>query len=74
MAGRDYQRWIFFILAIKLGLILSHTLHYCFLTKKLVKKKVAKAVDVEMLKLNGNVETPPVVIRGRLEVPALPWG
>ena len=31
----------FVILAIKLGLILSHALHYCFLTKKLVKKKVA---------------------------------
>ena len=57
----------FVILAIKLGLILSHALQYCFHTKKLVKKKVAKAVNIEMLKL-----TPPVVIPGILEVLALP--
>ena len=32
----------FVVLAFKLWIILSHALHYCFLTKKLVKKKVAK--------------------------------
>ena len=59
----------FVILAIKLGLICSHAVHYFCLTKKLVKKKLTRAVNIEM----KNV-TPPVVIPipGVLQIPALP--
>ena len=53
-ASNDGQGWSwleigFIILAIKLGLICSHVVHYFCLTKKNLKKKLAHArVNIEM--------------------------
>ena len=57
----------FVVLAFKLGLIVTHGLHYCFVTTNLVKKKVAKFMELEMMKLTPK----PPVVSGTLEVPAL---
>ena len=60
--------WIeigFVVLALKLVLMVSHTVHYCVVTKKLVKRKV----DMEMMKTN-----PPAVASvagGELHIPPL---
>ena len=53
------------ILAIKLGLILTHGLHYCCVTKKLVAKKVARERAIFQL---GNLAKDSSV----LEILALP--
>ena len=58
----------FVVLALKLGLLISHGLHYFLLTKKLVKKKVVKAVDIAM----QNVAAPINNVPGALVIPALP--
>ena len=66
----ESQRWawievVCLILAIKLGLILTHGLHYCCVTKKLVAKKVACERAAFQL---GNLAKDSSV----LEIPALP--
>ena len=53
------------ILAVKLGLILTHGFHYCCVTKKIVKKKVAR--ERAMIEMSNVAKEPPV-----LEIPALP--
>ena len=53
------------ILAIKLGLIISHTLHYCCVTKRMVARKVAR--ERATFQLADVARDPPV-----LEIPALP--
>ena len=53
------------ILAIKLGFILTHGLHYCCVAKKLVAKKVARERATFQL---GNLARANSV----LEIPALP--
>ena len=55
------------VLAFKLGLIVTHGLHYCFVTKNLVKKRVAKFMELDMMKLTPK----PPFVSGTLEVPAL---
>ena len=57
----------FVVLVLKLGLIMTHGLHCCFVTKKLVKKRVAKSMELEMMKLTPK----PPVVSGTVEVPAL---
>ena len=57
----------FVVLVIKLGLIVTHGLHYCFVTKRLVKKRVTKSMELEMMKLTPK----PPVVSGTVEVPAL---
>ena len=57
----------FVVLAFKLGLIVTHGLHYCFVTRSLVKKKVAKSMELEMMKLTPK----PPLVSGTVEVPAL---
>ena len=57
----------FVVLALKLGLLISHAFHYFYLTKHLVKKKVVKAVDIAML----NVTPPANNVPGVLQEPAL---
>ena len=42
---------MFIVLALKLGFLISHAIHYIYLTKHIVKKKVAKAFDNEMLNI-----------------------
>ena len=58
----------FVVLALKLGLLISHAFHYFYLTKHLVKKKVARAVDIEMRNVTPQVNNVP----GVLQIPALP--
>ena len=58
----------FVVLALKIGLIIAHALHYFYLTKHLVKKKVTKAVDIAMI----NVKPPFNNVPGALQIPALP--
>ena len=58
----------FVILALKMGLLLSHAVHYFCLTKQLVKKKIVRAVEIEM----KNVNVTPQVVPGTLQIPALP--
>ena len=58
----------FVILALKMGLLLSHATHYFCLTKHLVKKKVVRAVEIEM----KNVTPPVNNVPGTLQIPALP--
>ena len=54
------------ILAVKLGLIISHGFHYFFMTKKIVIDKIAKErVNMEMS--NMATREPPA-----LQIPALP--
>ena len=45
----------------------GHAFHYLYLTKHLVKKKVARAVDIEM----RNVTPPVNNVPGVLVIPAL---
>ena len=47
----------FVVLALKMGLLLSHATHYFCLTKHLVKKKAVRVVEIEMK--NG---TPPLTM------------
>ena len=56
----------FVVLCFKFVLVMTHVLHYCFITKGLVRKKVTKNMEVEILKLSKN--PPPA---GGIEVPAL---
>ena len=56
----------FVVLCFKFVLVMTHVLHYCFITKGLVGKKVTKNMEVEMLRLSKN--TSPT---GGIEVPAL---
>ena len=58
----------FVVLALKLGLLLSHATHYFCLTKHLVKKKVVRAVKIKM----KNVTPPVNNVPGILKIPALP--
>ena len=60
----------FIILALKMGLFCSHALHYFCLTKKLVRKKLARAreLDVEMM----DVTLPVIPVPGVFQIPALP--
>ena len=58
----------FVVLALKMGLLLSHATHYFCLTKHLVKKKVVRAVEIEM----KNVTPPVNNVPGTLQIPALP--
>ena len=57
----------FVVLLLKLGLIVTHGLYYCFVTKKPVKKRVAKSMELEMMKLTPK----PPVVSGTVELPAL---
>ena len=67
----DGQGWtwvevVCVILAIKLGLIITHGIHYFFVTKKIVKYKVARErVNIKMS--NVAAREPPA-----LQIPALP--
>ena len=71
LGSTDGQGWSwleigFIILAIKLGLICSHVIHYFCLTKKIFKQKLARAgVNIEMK------DVAPVV-PAVLHTPALP--
>ena len=58
----------FVVLTLQLGLLISHGLHYFLLTKKLVKKKVVKAVDIAMQTVAAPIKNVP----GALVIPALP--
>ena len=58
----------FIILALKMGLMCTHAVHYFCLTKKLVKKKLTRAVEIEM----KNVNPPVIPVPGVLNIPALP--
>ena len=58
----------FVVLALKMGLLLSHATHYFCLTKHLVKKKIVRAVEIEM----KNVTPPVNNVPGTLQIPALP--
>ena len=58
----------FVVLALKMGLLLSHATHYFCLTKHLVKKKVVRAVKIKM----KNVTPPVNNVPGTLQIPALP--
>ena len=54
------------ILAVKLGLIITHGIHYFLVTKKIVKNKIARdIVNIEMS--NVAAKEPPA-----LQIPALP--
>ena len=71
----DTQGWSwleigFIILALKMGLFCSHTLHYFCLSKKLVRKKLSRdrVPDVEMM----DVIPPVISVPGVLQVPPLP--
>ena len=66
--GWSWLEIVFVVLALKLGILISHGLHYFLLTKKLVKKKVVKAVDIAM----QNVAPPINNVPGALVIPALP--
>ena len=67
----DGQGWtwvevVCVILAVKLGLIINHGIHYLFETKKIVKNKIARdIVNIEMS--NVAAKEPPA-----LQIPALP--
>ena len=71
LGSADGQQWSwleigFIILAIKLGLICRHGIHYFCLTKKILKKKLHRAqVNIEMK------DVAPVV-PAVLQIPALP--
>ena len=70
-SNNDGWSWLkigFVVLALKLGLMLSHAVHYFCLTKHLVKKKVVRAVEIEM----KNVTPPVDNVPGVLQIPALP--
>ena len=54
-------------MALKLMLVVSHTLHYCVVTKKLVKRKV----DMEMMKSATNPQAVAFVTGGELHIPPL---
>ena len=56
----------FVVLCFKFVMVMTHVLHYCFITKGLVRKKVTKNMEVEMLKLSKNP-----LPAGVIEVPAL---
>ena len=58
----------FVILALKMGLLLTHAVHYFCFTKHLVKRKIVRAVELEM----KNVNVTPQVVPGTLQIPALP--
>ena len=58
----------FVVLALKMGLLLSHATHYFCLTNHLVKKKVVRAVEIEMKNVTPLVNNVP----GTLQIPALP--
>ena len=58
----------FVVLALKMGLLLSHATHYFCLTKHLVKKKVVRAVKIKM----KNVTPPVNNVPGTLQITALP--
>ena len=45
-------------------LICTHLVHYCFLTKRLVKKKLAREVSVQMKDLTNQPSNLPVVVPG----------
>ena len=66
--GWSWSEIGFMVLALKLGLMLSHAFHYFYLTKHLVKKKVVRAVEIEM----RNVTPPVDNVPGVLQIPALP--
>ena len=53
----------FVVLALKLRLLISHAFHYFYLNKHLVKKIVAKAVDISMLNVTSSVANVPGVLR-----------
>ena len=77
-ASNDGQGWSwleigFIILAIKLGLICSHGVHYWCITKKIVKKKLAHArarANIEMKDVTPVVSGVQAV-QGVLQIPAL---
>ena len=46
----------FVVLALKMGLLLSHATHYFCLTKHLVKKKVVRAVEIERLEATQTIQ------------------
>ena len=59
-SNNDGWSWLeigFVVLALKLGLMISHAFHYFYLTNHLVKKKVAKAVDNAMLNVEEIMHT-----------------
>ena len=66
--GADWS-WMeiaFVVIGFKFVLILTHICHYCVYTKKVVKRKVKRNVDIEMWKLD---KTPKV--NDRVIVPDL---
>ena len=70
-SNNDGWSWLeigFVVLALKMGLLLSHATHYFCLTKHLVKKKVVRAVKIKM----KNVTPPVNNVPGTLQIPALP--
>ena len=71
-SNNDGWSWLeigFVVLALKLGLLISHAFHYFYLTKHLVKNKVVKAVD----NATQNVAAPVNNVPGVLVIPALPF-
>ena len=70
-SNNDGLSWLeigFVVLALKLGLLISHAFHYFYLTKHLVEKKIVKSVGIAM----QNVAAPVNNVPGVLVIPALP--
>ena len=65
MGGKDNWSWMEY-LCVLLGFIFflncTHIAHYCFFTKKMVKKKVARNVSIEMKNLTKEPLANDVVI------------
>ena len=51
---------LFFVFVLKC----THLVHYCLLTKKLVKKKLAREVCIQMKDLTNNQSSSPVIVPG----------
>ena len=51
-AGWSWMEVAFVVIGFKFVLVLTHICHYCCWTKKVVKQKVKRNVDIEMAKLD----------------------
>ena len=51
-AGWSWMEVAFVVIGLQFVLVLTHICHYCCWTKKVVKQKVKRNVDIEMAKLD----------------------
>ena len=67
MGGNSNWSWMEY-LCVLLGFIFflncTHIAHYCFFTKKIVKKKVARNVSIEMKNMTKDVAKDVVIVPG----------